>query len=641
MGLFGSIFVVATALLLVTNRQVERINKHIDIANGIERCARELGFLSNDYLLYHESQQRARWERKFSSLSADLSKLKIDSQEEQALAENIKVNQQRLNQVFADVISALESGFQTRDQGTYIAFLQVSWSRMEVQNQGMIFDALRLAQMFRDQADRLREKRIVLLFALAGIFGIYFFSNYLLTNQRILKSISYLQAGTKIIGSGNLDHVLTVKHKDEVGELSDEFNRMTARLKKITASRTELEREIVERKRAEEALLKLNETLEQRVAERTELAEARAKQLQTLAVELIQAEERERQRFAYLLHDDLQQILASARFQLQTACRCLPPEPMLENVDRLLSDSIEKSRRLSHELSPAVLQHSGLVDSLRWVAQRTSEQFGLDVHLESDAEKQAENESMKVFLFRCAQELLFNIVKHAKAKSARVELSSSDGNLVLSVIDQGIGFNPEILNSSIAKAGFGLLTIRERARYVGGNLSIESSPGKGSRFTLTVPKSLPKADELQFPAVEKQSHMPARRAGSADLKGIRVMFTDDHKVMRQGLMSMIADQPDILVVGEADNGREALERARQVKPDVIVMDVAMPEMDGVEATRRIKDEFPKVRIIGLSMYEDELLAESMRQAGAEVFLNKSTSSAELLKAIYGKTENSN
>ncbi len=165
---------------------------------------------------------------------------------------------------------------------------------MEVQNQAMIFDALRLARLFRDQVDRVREKMIILFLALVGIFVIHFFFSYLLTNRRILKSISHLGSGTKIIGSGNLDHVLTVKSKDEVGELSDEFNRMTASLKAITASKTELEREIVERKQTEEALQQrtlefqhLTETLEERVKERTA-------ELSELTSRLVAAQENER-----------------------------------------------------------------------------------------------------------------------------------------------------------------------------------------------------------------------------------------------------------------------------------------------------------------------------------------------------------
>jgi signal transduction histidine kinase len=102
-----------------------------------------------------------------------------------------------------------------------------------------------------------------------------------------------------------------------------------------------------------------------------------------------------------------------------------------------------------------------------------------------------------VFIFRAVQELLLNIVKHAKVESARIDLSRTDQWFVLTVSDQGRGFNPEVLESYTVSSGFGLLSLRERARYVGGSLSVESAPGMGSRFTLTVPISLPKASEAQ------------------------------------------------------------------------------------------------------------------------------------------------
>jgi PAS domain S-box-containing protein len=132
-------------------------------------------------------------------------------------------------------------------------------------------------------------------------------------------------------------------------------------------------------KQAEHALLRLNETLEEKVSERTQLAEARAKQLQALAVELIDTEERERRRIAHLLHEDLQQMLAAARFQLQAIGRGSATEPVLAIVTEILEESIAKSRSLSHELSPPVLHHGSLYSALEWLAGQMREQFGLKV----------------------------------------------------------------------------------------------------------------------------------------------------------------------------------------------------------------------------------------------------------------------
>jgi DNA-binding NarL/FixJ family response regulator len=108
--------------------------------------------------------------------------------------------------------------------------------------------------------------------------------------------------------------------------------------------------------------------------------------------------------------------------------------------------------------------------------------------------------------------------------------------------------------------------------------------------------------------------------------------------MRQGVMQLITSQPDIHVVGEATNGREAIEQVRKSQPDIVVMDILMPEMDGIEATRQIKTEFPEVHVIGLSMYDDEPIEQTMCQAGAEMLISKTVSPADLLKAIYKVTK---
>jgi PAS domain S-box-containing protein len=251
-------------------------------------------------------------------------------------------------------------------------------------------------------------------------------------------------------------------------------------------------------KKAEHLLVQLNETLEQRVSERTELAEARSRQLQALAVELIEAEEQERRRIAHLLHDDLQQMLAAAKMQLQSLSESFPNELMIKNVWQILGDSIVKTRQLSHELSPAVLYHSGLIEGLKWLSGQMNGQFGLVTAIEKNTDVLLESTPLKVFLFRAVQELLFNIVKHAGVKTARINLSSSNDFFAITVSDQGQGFDPTKLEKASDCIGFGLLTIKERARFIGGSLTIDSAPGKGSRFTLKVPsKILHSGEEVQ------------------------------------------------------------------------------------------------------------------------------------------------
>jgi PAS domain S-box-containing protein len=183
-----------------------------------------------------------------------VSRLNPNTPEQQVLVNNIKANQARLRAVFADVVSTLEGAAQTHDAAVDMAFIQVSWSRMEVQNQGMVFDAQLLSQKFHAEIDQSKQTNEMLIFALVGLFGAYFVANYVLIYRHTLKSISELQAGTKIIGSGHLDFAIPEKAADEIGELARAFNRMTANLKEVTASKADLEREIAEREQAEQAL---------------------------------------------------------------------------------------------------------------------------------------------------------------------------------------------------------------------------------------------------------------------------------------------------------------------------------------------------------------------------------------------------
>jgi PAS domain S-box-containing protein len=254
MVFFAVALAIISASVISTNQKVDRLSRQEELAKNIELQVGELGYLTNDYLLYREIQQVDRWESKYSSIFNDVSNLTVDQPDQQVLVNNIKANGQRLKEIFDDVASSADSSSEVQQSAVNPGVIQVSWSRMAVQSQGMIFDASRLSQLLREQTDRMKQQNNLLIFALMIAFIAFLLTNYLLIYRRTLTSISNLQAGTSIIGSGNLDFSLEEKKDDEIGELAQAFNQMTANLKTVTASKADLEREITERKRAEGAL---------------------------------------------------------------------------------------------------------------------------------------------------------------------------------------------------------------------------------------------------------------------------------------------------------------------------------------------------------------------------------------------------
>ncbi len=375
----------------------------------------------------------------------------------------------------------------------------------------------------------------------------------------------------------------------------------------------------------------LEDVTEQQVALRE--LEQRARQLQKLTLELSQAEDRERKHLAEILHDDLQQVLAAAKFHLGLLMgRAREDEGMCEvagHLNRLLKDAIDKSRGLSHELSPAVLYQSDLGETFEWLAGQLQAKHGLVVHVEVRGRVDSSSEALKAILYKAAQEMLFNVVKHARVREARLRLQRMQDELWLTISDKGRGFDPALSGRT---TGFGLLSIRERIEFLGGRMRIRSAPGKGSTFVITVPDAasaatLP-ADSLAAPGPGG----PRKRGGGQRL---RVLLADDHKVVREGLAVLLNEESDIEVVGQAANGREAVDLAHRLEPDVVIMDVSMPVMAGDEATRQIKLHLPATRIVALSMFEEVGITERMRRAGADGYLLKTAPAEALFAAIRG------
>jgi PAS domain S-box-containing protein len=387
--------------------------------------------------------------------------------------------------------------------------------------------------------------------------------------------------------------------------------------------------DISERKRSEISLKELTENLEERVSERTI-------QLRALAMQLSQAEQQERKRLARVLHDHLQQLIVAARMQIGMMKNVTDHRKMqsaTRQVDEILQEAIDASRNLAIDLSPPVLHEAGLIGGLKWLAAEMEKkhQFRIDLHLETKAEPSFEG--VRILLFESVRELLLNAVKHSGAGGAQLSLMQQPGDRIsLIVSDKGKGFDPEVLKRRQANDGsFGLFSIQERLVHIGAQMVIESAPDKGTRVTLTVPDGGAVEEIKKISQVRKELKETVTIRHKSNL--CSVLIVDDHEIMRQGLVRMFRSEPNIEVIGEASSGPEAITKAVQLRPDVIVMDVNLGEMSGIEATRQILQHHPDIRVVGLSMHAHSDVAQTMLDAGACAYLTKSGSSEELIRAV--------
>jgi signal transduction histidine kinase/CheY-like chemotaxis protein len=355
----------------------------------------------------------------------------------------------------------------------------------------------------------------------------------------------------------------------------------------------------------------------------------RIEQLRRLTCEISRVEERERRRLASLLHDDLQQLLVGAQYRLNVIERRARSDRSIDTaLDELreqLVQAIERSRSLSHELSPPPLRRQTLASALRWLAERTQAAYGLEVEVRGELDQKLQPEDLEILAFRSVQELLFNVVKHADTGRARVTLGCQDGYLTIEVRDEGKGFDPAAEGAQRdAPAGFGLFSIRERAQVLGGEFVIASESGRGCTCTLRLP--LGAVGDADGDAI----------ATGGDGSGrLRVLIVDDHRYLREGVKALLAEEVDLEVVGEAEDGREALDEVRRRHPDVVLLDVAMPVMDGLETARRLRSHHPGLRIVGLSTFGHDDMGERMRAAGADTYVCKSDPGEQLVAAVRG------
>ncbi|HDR4906975.1 TPA: hybrid sensor histidine kinase/response regulator transcription factor [Bacillus cereus] len=313
----------------------------------------------------------------------------------------------------------------------------------------------------------------------------------------------------------------------------------------------------------------------------------------------------ERNRLSSELHDTVGHAYTSIIMGMETLRTELATEIGIQRLDSLLEmgrKSIEDVRGYLHQME-SPYQSPSLIQSLQNLGAEFQEHAQVNVSFRAYGEEYELSRQAKIAFIRCLQESLTNAVRHGQGTEIIVSLQFEQQYTRLEVQDNGKG-NVEW------QEGFGLNAMKERAMNLQGQLSVYTKPDEGMLVTCTIPRQTEIEDGL-----------------------IRLLIVDDQPFVRESLRTLIDRYEDLNVVGLAEDGNEAIDLCGRLQPHVILMDLDMQHMDGVEATKKIKQQWPHIRILIFTTFQDtEQALESLRN-GADGFLLKSIETLELANTI--------
>lgn len=386
-------------------------------------------------------------------------------------------------------------------------------------------------------------------------------------------------------------------------------------------------------------------------SEVTELVEANEalrvneEALRQLSTRLLKLQDEERRRISRDLHDVTGQKLAVQAMTLGHLLKTLPADSQ-NGARKGLSDCLDLANQISSEirtmsylLHPPLLDELGLLSAVRWYTQGFEKRSGIRVEIAIPRGLPRLSPDREVALFRVVQESLANVHRHSGSKTARIQVRSNKREIVLEVKDRGAGMQPGALKSLSRNGGgfgVGIQGMRERMRLLSGSLDVSSAPGRGTIVRATLPILHAQAEKpLDWPrpaaaqaVVAEQRFVPASTGGRK-----RVLIADDHEVLRQGLKSMLQSTGEWEVCGEAANGQEAVDKTAALRPDLVILDINMPVLNGLAAVRRILLTGLPVRVLMFTVHDSEQTVREIREAGAHGYLSKGNAGQDLVKAI--------
>lgn len=301
---------------------------------------------------------------------------------------------------------------------------------------------------------------------------------------------------------------------------------------------------------------------------------------------------------------------------------------LIGDLDDIFSKSLDYTRTLLAELRPPTLHESGLLDALKRLGEQMAK-HGLRVEVHASHDYVPLPNDQAVLIYQSVRELLLNVVKHAQADHARVLVSIRAGEtLTVSVQDQGAGFDVGVLRVKADGQHFGLLSVSERMEAMGGSFDVDSGPGRGTIVTLRL-SLRPTVESVPLPVAVDSRITPTHQACGV----IRILLVDDHAMVRQGLRAILEEYADVTIIGEAGDGMQAVVMAAELMPDLVIMDINLPDIDGIEAVKRIKAAQPRTVVIGLSVNNSIHLVQTMKDAGAATSISKGAAVEQLHDTI--------
>ncbi|HVA92830.1 MAG TPA: GAF domain-containing protein, partial [Chloroflexota bacterium] len=347
----------------------------------------------------------------------------------------------------------------------------------------------------------------------------------------------------------------------------------------------------------------------------------------------------ERDRLAREIHSVLAQMITSLVMTIDALATTLPEDsPFRERMEEtrvMAREAAAETRRLVWNLRPVTVDLRDIRAVVAEEASRFERRGGIRPQVAAVGEERAVTADIGAVAQRFIQVALENVTRHSGAEHVHILLHFGLHALSVQIEDDGHGFEPETINLSPRRMG--LSGLSERARQVGGTLRIESAAGNGTRVHLEIPFAA--TAPLPRPRTAPEKPAAESNMGAAAGGPTRIVLIDDHAMVRDGLVRMLSEHEDLQVVHAASTGADGLRLIGELRPDVVLCDLQLPDIPGTEVIARARAHFPDIRCLVVTTFDDDDNIYEAIKAGAKGYVLKDATSEELVNAVRAVARN--